>query len=420
MAWTDDVRPGKAAASAVGGAGAGYLLNKYLLGNDTTGSSILASALGAALGGGGSMLYDYFTGPSVSGSTDDVDKWNKYKRYARAYLGDREPDKDAKLKLSGKDLDKAMRELKRDVDSPTANNLLRAGAWGIGIPVATRLATEAASLYIPRDLDTITIKGSGKSIPVKTRGKMARHLFGVPTERTIDLAGVSDRDKMALLRDIAQGEQRINIAPNQRKEFIDAAQNLENARLADEAYNRRRARYDRARTALKSREVRNSRALETAKESFTERHSKWEQLVNRAKAEADQRFQEATERALKIKEKLSPEDQKLFKLPQKKDYQPIVTIDEPKFVKPALEKTRTLTPPKRMNVGSAPRRGFNELMNDLGRGANKMNKFRRLTLPRALGIVNGLSLLAGLGVAGAEHLSRRQRLSELASGVINR
>ena len=87
-----------AGASALGGAGAGYLLNKYLLGNSTTGSSILASAIGAALGAGGSMAYDYFAGPSVSGETGDIDKWNKYKRYARAYLGDREPNKDSKLK----------------------------------------------------------------------------------------------------------------------------------------------------------------------------------------------------------------------------------------------------------------------------------------------------------------------------------
>lgn len=417
MAWTDDVRPGKAAASAVGGAGAGYLLNKYLLGNDTTGSSILASALGAALGGGSSMLYDYFTGPSVSDSTEDVDKWNKYKRYARAYLGDRKPDKDAKLKLSGKDLDKAMRELKRDVDSPTANNLIRAGAWGLGIPIATRLATEAASLYIPRDLDTITIKG-GKSIPVKTRGKMARYLFGAPTERTVDLAGVSDRDKMALLRDIAQGEQRINIAPNQRKEFIDAAQNLENARLADEAYNRRMARYDRATAALESRKVRNTRKLRAAQELFDQQHGAWENVVKPQIEAAEKQFEGAKE----AWRNSSRRSRKNTPFPKWEDYAPKNLPAEPVYVKPALEKTdiKLTKPTSKFKVNSASRRGFNELMSDLGRGANKMTKFRRLTLPKALGIANGLSLLAGLGVAGAEHWNRRQRLSELASGVINR
>ena len=423
MAWSDDIDVKKAGVGAGLGGLAGLLFNRYALGNESAGSAALASALGAALGGGGSAAYDYFAGPSVQRQTKNVDKRNEAKRLADMYLSNEglTPKKGVKSKLTDGNADAVIADLKSGIDDSFVS---RQWPWLL-LPGATRATTEALGrTLVPRDSDTIAINlpnGRSTSLKVTESRSPLSWLIGTPAERRVDISKLSDEARVQLLRDVAKGRQRVNFTPNQREEILRSLQRSglagrqrvaqeDAAALADAIFDRRMRRYNAAVTENATRIASNRTIMRRARQAFNDAVAATELRNNVARE-----LWEATHttRASRY-------------------WDPFVPEEPPVFTPPRLPHTyRNLTRPTRQAITVTPRavtaptlRTWRKALREASVFRHRTqgispNAFRRLRLPGLLGLANVAAIgAAGLGAIGSE-VARKQRLKDLASGIVN-
>lgn len=211
MSKYSDIDWTKAGLAAGGGGLAGFLFNRYLLGNKSLKSDIIATLLGAGLTGGGSAAYDYFTAPEVMKDAEKADKTSRAtssaeqrlkdvdekplsKNRSRVVLGMMTPEQRAELE----------KRLKEDQDNPLYGPLMR-----VGVPA---VAAPAASLAVTGGVN-IAARKRDKNSGYKTYEKGNLDKVLPITEGTVPLDQMTRKQRNKLLLDIRSGEARIKESP---------------------------------------------------------------------------------------------------------------------------------------------------------------------------------------------------------------